>query len=471
MVASIGILGGCAVNKATGQRQLILISESREIEMGREADQQIVSSLGLYPDSSLQQYIHELGANLAAKCERPHLPWAFRLVDDPVVNAFALPGGFIYITRGIMAHLNSEAELAGVMGHEIGHVTGKHAVTRMSKAQIAQIGLGVGQVLEPGLEKYSQLANVGLGLLFLKFSRDDETQADELGLRYMTRADYDPREMVGVMTMLDQVTEAGGGGRVPEWLATHPNPGNRRENIQSQVDTISGDLSGALVQQESYLRRLDGLIFGQNPRQGYFKGSTFYHPDLKFVLQFPEGWQTLNQVAAVIGVSPEQDAIMQLTLSQAAAPGAAAEEFLSQQGISAGRPQPLTINGLSAVWAEFSAESESGQLAGIAAFLDYDDNVYQILAYGTQQAWSSYASSASAALRSFSRLTDAKALAVQPWRLEVVKLSEPMTINEFAQRYPAPVTAEKLALINRVALDTRLPAGHLVKRVVGERIE
>src|SRR5581483_975197 len=186
----------CATNPATGAKQLMLVSESQEIGMGRSYDREVV-----------------------ATSERPRLPWTFRVVDDPVVNAFALPGGYIYVTRGILAYLNSEAELAGVVGHEIGHVTARHAASQLTRQQLAQTGLALGALASPTVERFAGLASAGLGVLFLKYSRDDESQADELGLRYLRRANYDPREMPHVFDMLARVSRAEGGGRVPEWLA------------------------------------------------------------------------------------------------------------------------------------------------------------------------------------------------------------------------------------------------------------
>ena len=165
------------MNPATGERQLTLIGEAQEIQMGREADQEISASLGLYADEAAQRYVSALGQELAAKSERPDLPWSFKVVDDPIVNAFALPGGFIYVTRGIMAHLSSEAELVAVLGHEIGHVTGRHSVERLSKAQLANVGLGVGMIVSPRFRQFGDLAQMGMGLLFLKYSRDDEREA------------------------------------------------------------------------------------------------------------------------------------------------------------------------------------------------------------------------------------------------------------------------------------------------------
>src|SRR5262245_46988192 len=161
LVSLAGLVLGaaCAVNPATGHKEFTLVSESQEIQMGLEADPSIVGSLGLDPDSNRQRYVRTLGMRLVSTSERPNLPWTFRVIDDPVVNAFAVPGGHIYITRGILAHLNSEAEFAGVMGHEIGHVTARHSVTQMSRQQLAQIGLVVGTVLKPELSRYAGIAS------------------------------------------------------------------------------------------------------------------------------------------------------------------------------------------------------------------------------------------------------------------------------------------------------------------------
>ena len=277
----------CASNLATGERHLNLISESQEIQMGRDADAEVIATIGLYPDSALQRYVQELGSKLARNSERPNLPWTFRVVDDPTVNAFALPGGFIYVTRGLMAYMMNESELSSVIGHEIGHVTAKHAVYRMSEQQLTQIGVTAGMMIKPNLQKYGEYVNAGLGLLSLKFSRDDERQADHLGLRYAVRGGYDPREMVNVFDMLGRVSAASSGGQVPEWLATHPNPENRSASIQAEIDTLKIDMGSMAVNQNGYLRLLDGVVFGDDPRLGFFRDNHFYHPEFEFELLFP----------------------------------------------------------------------------------------------------------------------------------------------------------------------------------------
>lgn len=461
----------CAVNPATGERQLTLVSEAREIEMGREYDKQIVAEMGLYPDPALQAYVQELGSRLAAKSERPNLPWTFRVVDDPVVNAFALPGGFIYITRGILAHLGSEAELASVIGHEIGHVTARHSVNQLSRAMVAQVGLGAASILVPQVGEYSQLAGAALGLLFLKYGRDDERQSDELGLRYMRSAGYDPREMAGVFQMLARVSAASGGGRAPEWLSTHPNPENRYERISAQVARLPQDFSGATVGRESYVRRLDGLVYGEDPRQGFFRGSDFLHPELKFRLAFPQGWKTQNGRQAVLAASPQEDALVQLTLSDAGSVEAAAREFAAQQGVRTGSPARTRINGLPAAALAFTATAENGQaLEGAVAFIEYGGRVYRIMGYAPQARWPAYDGEVTRAAGSFRELTDAAALAVKPWRLEIVRLDRTMTVEEFARRYPGPVGADRLALINGVGPGATLEAGRMAKRVTGEKL-
>src|SRR3954468_7380034 len=194
-VAKIGLgmtlVLGCAENPATGKKQLNLVPQSQEISIGKQSAEEVAPSVGIYDHGNLQHYISDLGHRLAAQGERPNLPWTFQVVDDSAVNAFALPGGYVFITRGILAHMNNEAQLASVMGHEIGHVTAKHSVNQISKQEVAQLGLGLGMVFSEDVRRFGQLGAAGLQVLFLKFSRDAENQADELGLRYASKAGFD----------------------------------------------------------------------------------------------------------------------------------------------------------------------------------------------------------------------------------------------------------------------------------------
>lgn len=464
---------GCSTNPATGKRQIAMVSEEQEIAMGREADQQVVQQLGLYQDQDVQAYVNRLGKQLAADSERPNLPWTFRVVDDPVVNAFALPGGFIYVTRGLMTHLTSEAELVSVLGHEIGHVTGRHSVEQMSKAQLAQIGLIAGMVLKPELaQQFGDLAQTGLGLLFLKYGRDDETEADSLGLRYLVRENYNPNEMPQVFETLRRVSESesqGKAGRVPSWLSTHPTEQNRIKAISSQIAQLNQDFSNAKVGREPYLRQLDDMTFGQNPREGYFLGNRFIQPELGFEIRFPEGWRTSNQKDAVGAMSQNQDAVVVVTLAQQQSPEAAAQAFFNQQGVVAGQALQGGSSNLPAVSRVFGVQrGQSGDLQGVATFVeDRGGRVYQILGYTLADRWRNYSNSLAGSIGTFSRVTDRRLLDVTPKKVEVVSLPSAMTLEEFARRYPSTVDVRTLAIINQADTNTRFPSGTVLKRIVG----
>lgn len=460
-------LSGCSMNPATGQNQLMLISEAQEIEMGREYDPQVVASVGLYADDTWQGYVQQLGSRIAATGERPNLPWTFRVVDDPAVNAFAVPGGFIYVTRGLLAHVSSEAELASVLGHEIGHVTARHTVSQMSQQQLAGLGLALGSIVSSEFERHAGLANTALGLLFLKYSRDDESEADDLGLRYMRRANFDPRAMPEVFALLERMSATQDGGRLPEWLATHPSPSNRSDNISAQIAAMPQDFSGTVVNRDAYVQRLDDQVFGMNPREGYFEGSHFIHPDMRFQIDFPAGWTTYNGKQAVVAVSGGKDAVIELTLAEGTNAESAARAFLGQQGITSGSPSLASSHGLPMAGAEFTATTEAGELGGYALFIEHGRAVFRLLGYAPEAQWSSHRPAIERALLSFQPLTDRAALDVQPQRLDIVRLERRTTIEALEKERPSPVPGAELALINHVDLTTPLEPRRLIKWVVG----
>jgi predicted Zn-dependent protease len=457
----------CATNPVTGRRELSLISESQEIQMGQQAAQEASQAMGVVQNQALQTYVSSLGAALARGSERPNLPWSFTVVDDHAVNAFALPGGPVFVTRGILTHMNSEAQLVSVLGHEIGHITAKHSVRQLSRAQLAQIGLIGAIIVKPELATFGDLASQSLGLLFLKFGRDDETQADDLGFRYMVAARYEPREMAEMFRTLQRLG-SGGEGKVPEWLSTHPDPGNRVQQTLSRIQAAGTLPAGLQVDRDEFLQKVNGMVFGADPRQGFFRGTTFMHPDLRFRFDFPNGWQTQNLAQAVVGGSPQQDAIVTLTLAGTTAPSTALQQFVGQQGIQSGGASSSSINGLQAAHANFAAQTEQGVLEGLVAFVSLDGRTYRLLGYAPQQRASAYATVFRQAIGSFQRLTDPAALAVKPAVVRLVRLTQPMTIDQFNGAYPSTIPLAQLALINGVEASTVLPAGTMVKRVLVE---
>jgi predicted Zn-dependent protease len=468
LLGALVVLAACAVNPATGRREFSLVSESQEIQMGREADPEISAQFGVVDDPGLQAYVSGIGMRIAQASERPNLPWSFKVVDDPIVNAFALPGGFIYVSRGILAHFDSEAELAGVLGHEVGHVTARHSASQMSRQQLQQIGLGVGMIFSETIREYGQLASVGLQLMNLRYSRGDESESDELGLRYIGRLGYDPEAMIGVFQMLASVSGGDQEGRVPEWQLTHPYPENREQRMRELIQA-QGIQAGGRVAEEEYLQQIDGMVYGENPREGYFKDSRFVHPDLELELTFPTGWRGINQRTVVAAVAPREDAVLMMEIvPEGGSPEAELREFLIQQGISPGPARREGSGGVEMARADFDAATEQGVLSGEVAFIRYDGNLYRVLGYTPEATWRTHASAIASAISSFEPLTDRAILAVQPWRLEIEQLPSAMSLQSYVSRNASPVEIEELARLNRVEPGEVIPAGTRIKRVVGE---
>jgi predicted Zn-dependent protease len=467
-IPGLAALGSCVTNPATGQKELILVSEQQEIDMGREAAAAVPRETGIYGDSTAHAYVSHIGLQLASGSERPTLPWTFNIADDPAVNAFALPGGFIFVTRGLLTDLNSEAELASVVGHEIGHVTARHSAQQITRAELATAGLVLGSAVSTTFANMAGAAQIGLQLLFLQYSRGDESQADELGFRYALRQNYDVRAMRDVFITLDGVSRAAGGARVPEWQSTHPAPENRIKAVDARIAATQTDWSTKRLGRDTYLKVIDGMVYGQNPRQGYFEGSTFYHPELKFQLTFPSGWQTNNQAGSVAALSPQQDALVQISFA-GASPEESARGFFNGQGITSGPVVREQIGGLPAVSGDFQAQTDQGVLAGRAAFVACQGHTYALIGYTGSDRFSSYAPAFRAALGSFKPLTDPKALAVQPNRLKLQQAPRAMSLAAFNQAYPSIVNLKELALVNRLDTNATLAQGQWMKRVVSAR--
>lgn len=464
------LLSACARNPATGKREIVLVSESQEIAMGQQADIQAREEYGVVDNTALQTYVQTMGRKLVAVSHRPNLEWHFTVVDSPVVNAFAIPGGYVYMTRGILAYLGSEAELAGVVGHEIGHVTARHTVRQMTREQLAQIGLGVGGVLSPTFGQLGNLAENGFGLLFLRFSRDSEREADRLGVEYTARAAYDPREVSNFFEVLGRLSAAGDRETIPGWLSTHPDPPERvqttRMLAQEWIQMLGLTAERMAVNRDNLVRIIDGLVFGNDPREGFSEGREFYHPMLEFQIVFPDGWQVENTRTAVIALDPQKAAQMQLSVAKVPA-GTTAVAYargLAQQGMVPERSEETTINGNRAFVATYVIRGESGPLAAEAAFIEYRNQIFEVV--GVTSDFRRYGDIFDRSIRTFARLTDQRILRAQPDRLRVYTAKEGDTLNMLAQRNNNPrVPADQLAILNRLAVDAPIAPGRLVKIV------
>lgn len=321
------LIAACAVNPVSGSREIVLMSEADELRLGRDNDAAVRKQYGVVANARLQAYVQQLGERLAAKSHRPHLQYHFTVLDSPEVNAFALPGGYIYITRGIMAHLNSEAELAAVLGHEIGHVTARHSVRQHSAAVAANVGFTLGSILVPelGSRVGQSLLNTIGGALLSGYGRDHELEADRLGAEYLARSDYNPKAMIEVIALLKnqevfEKARAAKEGRTPRVyhgvFASHPSADQRLQQVVGEAEKYRS-VSGGRVERTAYLKLLDGLAWGDSEAQGILHGTGFYHRGLNFSVQFPAGWRVDNKPERLLAVSAAQDALVEMqTTSQ-----------------------------------------------------------------------------------------------------------------------------------------------------------
>src|SRR5918995_584630 len=315
LVAILALLvSACATNPATGKREFSLMSEAQEVQLGQEMDVQVRREMGLYDDAALQRYVESIGMRLARASERPALPWHFAVVDEPAINAFALPGGYIYLTRGILPFLDNEAQLAGVLGHEIGHVTARHSAQQYTQATTAGVGLTLLSIFVPEARPFQGMAEQALGVLFLKHGRDDELQADRLGVQYTGKTGWNPGGVAGMLQTLQRLDEATGSRKgVPNWLSTHPAPADRVQQVQRFIEENPIAVGTAGTTRTADLNRLvDGMVFGDRPSDGIVRGNQFLHPELRLALRFPEGWEIQNSASQVLARAPDRENYMLL---------------------------------------------------------------------------------------------------------------------------------------------------------------
>lgn len=468
VVIVVALILACATNPVTGKKELMLLSESDAKELGRQTDQEIVASFGLYNNPELEQYINQLGQKMVKVSHRPDLNFTFRLLDSPVINAFAVPGGYVYITRGILAYLNNEAEFAGVLGHEIGHITARHSAQQYTKAQLAQLGLGVGSILSEDFRQYAGLAQVGLGLLFLKYSRDAERQSDDLGVEYSTRVGYDAREMANFFHTLDQMSPSEDGGGLPSWFSTHPNPADRVEAVREEARVWQNNLGSQNLQinRRNFLQKIDGIVFGEDPRQGYVENNVFYHPDLTFQFPVPAGWKVVNTPTQVQIVSQNQDAAILFAIAKAASPIDAATNFINQANASVISSESATVNGMTAHKVVSDIAAEQGTLRVLSFFIKKGGNVFVFHGFTAQSSFSKYQSAFQSTMVGFRNLTDQSKLNVKPDRLVVKNVPNTTTLEQALQSFG--VAADEMnetALLNGMALSQTVSANTLIKYV------
>jgi predicted Zn-dependent protease len=471
-VAFVAVVAACATNPATGKRQFNLMSEAQEISAGQEADAQVKKEMGVYSDANLQQYVSGIGMKLAGVSERPTLPWHYTVVDSPAVNAFALPGGYIYITRGLLPFLNDEAQLAGVLGHETGHVTARHAAQQYTRAVGGTIGLVALGIFVPGAQQFGGLAEQGLGILFLKYGRGDELQADQLGARYASRGNWDPAAVPEMLTTLGRLDEASGQTKgVPNWLETHPEPLTRVREIQPTVQQLSAGRSDFMRNQDALFRAIDGVIYGDNPDQGIVRGTAFIHPPLRFRIDFPNGWDIQNSPEQVVAKAPGADVYM--LLEQVEMPrGNGVENIARAQMQNAGfriqNGARQQVNGLDAFIGLYQGSLEGlGNVTMRAAHIVHNGNVYLVAGFAAPNIFGPLDDAILRSIRSFRPLSAAEAESVHPNRVDIYVVRQGDSWQSIAERSGGVIKPSTLAIMNGGEPNSQPVAGRRVKIVVG----
>jgi predicted Zn-dependent protease len=472
LIAVATLMGSaCATNPATGKRELSLMSEQQEIATGQQADADIRREMGVYDDAQLQEYIAGIGQRLAASSERPALPWHFTVVDVPAVNAFALPGGYIYITRGILPFLGDEAQLAGVLGHEVGHVTARHASQQYSRATGAGLGLLLGSIFVPAARPFGQLAEQSLGVMFLKYGREDELQADALGVRYASRSGWDPGGIPAMLTTLGRIEEASDNKGVPNWLSTHPAASDRVEKVQAAVRAATVAEPIATADREAYLKRIDGIVYGDNPEQGIVRGSTFLHPKLRFAISFPAGWTVENGQSAVVAKRAGENGFVVLQLVSRPSGSnieTVALRAMQNAGFRAIEGTETSINGLDAFVATYDgALQDVGRVTARAAHIAYDRNVFMVAGLAPAQTFNRIERDVAASIQSFRPLARAEAEDIHPNRIDIYVAREGDTWQSIAERRGRGVVKPTiLAIMNGHGVNDQPRPGERLKIVV-----
>jgi predicted Zn-dependent protease len=448
------------------------MSEAQELQMGKEADPQIVAQFGLYPDSALQRFIREKGQQMAAVSHRNNINYEFKIVDSDVLNAFATPGGYVYFTRGIMAHFNNEAEFAGVLGHEIGHITARHSVAQQRNAILGQIGLIAGMVLRPELAQFGQQASQGLQLLLLKFGRDAERESDRLGVEYSSKIGYDAQHMANFFNTLQRKSAGTGAEELPPFLSTHPDPGDRNVAVGQLANEWKQklNLTNAQVNRDSYLQRIDGLIYGEDPQQGFVESSVFYHPVLKFQFPIPSNWAVQNNPQSVQMAPRDGKAMMMLTLAQGNSLQEAASAMLQRYNLRALESQQVSVNGLNAVAivADQQPQQQSQQqqqsIRTLSYLIQYGQSIYHLIGVSAAAEFGYFAPAFTNSMQNFRELRDAAKLNRKPERIRIRAVNQTTTLQQALRQFRVEDRRlEELAIVNGMKLTDQVPAGTRIK--------
>ena len=471
LLSSVLLLQGCSTNAATGRSQFTaLMPAAQENQIGASEHEKIVAQFGLYEDPALNAYIREIGKRVTAKTERSDVQYRFYILDTPMVNAFALPGGYLYLSRGLIGLANNEAQAAAVLAHEAAHVTARHSAERYSRSVVTSLGAGViGAVL--GSQQASQALGVGTNLYLSSYSRHQEDEADSLGLRYMTQGGYDPQEMAAFLSSLQ--ADTGLNARIEgresssgiNYFSTHPATGDR---VRKTINEARSFPDSNVKNREAYLRKINGLLYGDSPKQGFTRGQTFYHPDLGFKMTAPKGFRFVNQPSQVV-VTNNNGALAVFDMAKRLK-GQSAASYITQNWLkdkSGLNVERVTVNGMNAATTSFSGNVNNKPVKLRVIAIEFESGRFARFQVAIPSgAASRTVNDLKSITYSFARLSASERNKIKPLRIRTVAAKSGDTIQSMARRMAYESYQEdRFRVLNGLLPSQALVVGRLYKIV------
>jgi predicted Zn-dependent protease len=463
------IISSCAVNPVTEKREIMLFSDQDEIEMGKQGNEAVLVQFGTYDDHSLQSYIDYVGQQIAEVSHRNDLPYHYTVVDSAVLNAFALPGGYVFITRGLLAYLNNEAQLASVLGHETGHIAARHGVKKYQKAIGAQLIL-VGVAVATESQGLALGTNLLLNAILQGYSRKDERQADELGVLYMYRASYNPLEMAKFFSILKRIEEHSP-NVIEQLFASHPPTPDRVEKATIHAQELTGGKTADLIiAQNRYISNLDGLVFGPGERDGVIEGNHYKNRYFRYQVQMPQEWkiQRGETAGSLLAQDPPKKYLSQvipLELKEEITPDQLAATVERNSGLQPADAAWITVDGSKAYRADYRAQSQDGVLLGLRiAYVTRGKTGFIITNIARLPEFARGRETFNSVIFSFRSLSSQEVAQVPLYRLKVYKVKKEDTFPTVSRRfYGATKYADDIKQFNGMDELSSPPAGALIK--------
>ncbi|NOR79287.1 MAG: M48 family metalloprotease [Methyloprofundus sp.] len=462
---------GCAVNPVSGNREVVLLSVEGEKEIGAENAKQVKKEMGLFEDPALLKYVQSIGDRLASYSPYQEISYQFQIVDSEEPNAFALPGGYVYVSRGLLVLLNSEDELAGVIGHEIGHVAARHGVQRLTRA--APIGLVTGITSAAVGIVSSSLANIvsGTGSLLnsailAPYSRGQENDADAIGQELAAKAGWDPAGITLFLNTLDrEALRNGNKNKGIPFLSTHPSTPERVRKTEQRASEIEYKKTKLIANNHAtFLARLDGLIVGTDARQGVVIGQDFLHPTMQIGMTFPPNWEIVNHSEYVAASDKQQSAGLILQLdSEGTDPYSAAQAFVNEANLGNQAVKKITIAGLPA--SQIALDTR-GQKATIT-FIAFKGDIYRLISISNNSK-ANYQQLLKTSISTFHQLSSVEMTRIQQQRLRIVSAKNGESIAVLLKRVDSVWDEESCVVANNLQAGVSLKNGQLIKVLMSE---